>query len=226
MKIVAINGSGTGVSGVTGQSLENVVDGAREAGAEVETFLLTKLNISPCRGCRTCQRKGHCVIDDDFPTIQKAMIGADGMVLASPNYISNVSGQVKCLLDRSFSLMFHCQGMHRKYAAVVVASGGPLFEDVEKYLLRVAGNMGCWKVGSLVVAGDQLADPEERTAVFNEGKELGKNLAEAIKTKQVFPEQQEDREMTFEMMRWLVANNKEKWPHEYAYWHKHWPDNA
>ncbi len=226
MKIVAINGSGTGVSGVTGQSLENVVNGARDAGAEVETVVLTKLTVSPCRGCRTCQRKGHCVIDDDFPKIQAAMIAADGIVLSSPNYISNVSGQVKCFLDRSFSLMFHCQAMNNKYSAIIVASGGPLFEPVEQYLLRVTGNMGCWKVGSLVVAEDQLADPEERASVFDEAQALGRNLAQAIRTKQAFPDQQEDREMTFAMMRWLVENNKEKWPHEYAYWQKHWGDSG
>ncbi len=226
MKIVAINGSGTGVSGVTGQTLENVVDGAREAGAEVETFVLAKLNVNPCRGCRTCQRKGHCVIDDDYPAIQAAMIAADGFLLASPNYISNVSGQVKCLLDRSFSRMFHCQGMHNKYGAVVVASGGPLFEPVEQYLLRVTGNMGCWKVGSLVAAEGQLEDPKERTGVFEEAKALGRTLVEAIKTEQTFPEQEEDREMTFEMMRWLVESNKEKWPHEYEYWQTHWKEEV
>jgi hypothetical protein len=101
-----------------------------------------------------------------------------------------------------------------------------LFEPVEKYLLRVTGNMGCWKVGSLVVAEDQLEDPEERPSVFAEGKALGKDLVEAIKTKRAYPHQKEDREMTFEMMRWLVENNKEKWPHEYAYWQKHWGDGV
>ena len=65
MKIVVINGSGTGTSGATGQTLVGVVDGARAAGAEVETFLLTNLTINPCTGCQTCQKMGQCIFDDD-----------------------------------------------------------------------------------------------------------------------------------------------------------------
>ena len=52
MKIVVINGSGTGTSGATGQTLVGVVDCAHSAGAEVETFLLTELIINPCKGCK------------------------------------------------------------------------------------------------------------------------------------------------------------------------------
>ena len=68
------------------------------------------------------------------------MLAADGIVLASPNYISNVSAQMKALLDRCFS-MFHCQMLHGKYGACVVASGGPLFQKVEEYLVHVTGTM-------------------------------------------------------------------------------------
>jgi multimeric flavodoxin WrbA len=222
MKIVVINGSGTGSAGATGQTLAGIVNGAREAGAEVETFLLTKLIINPCTGCHTCQKTGRCIIDDDYPKISEAMMEADGLVLASPNYISNVSASIKALLDRSFSKLFHCQAMHGKYGAVVIASGGPLYQQVEDYLLHVTGTMGCWKVGSLVVASDQMDIPAERAKVLDEAKDLGRKLVEAIKTRQPFPEQQEEREMTFEMARWLVESQKDTWHYEYAYWQKHW----
>ena len=139
MKIVTINGSGSGAAGATGQTLTGVVEGARAAGAEVETFLLTELTINPCKGCHTCQKTGRCIINDDYPKIREAMIKADGLVLASPNYISNVSANIKALLDRSFSFLFHCQAMHGKYATVVVASGGPMYQQVEDYLLHVIG---------------------------------------------------------------------------------------
>jgi len=186
MKIVAINGSGTGAAGSTGQALEGVAEGARAAGAEVETFLLTKLTINPCKSCHTCQKVGRCVIDDDYPKIRDAMIEADGLVLASPNYISNVSAHIKALLDRSFSILFHCQAMHGKYSAVVISSGGPMYQRVEDYLLHVTGTMGCWKVGSLVVAGDQMEVPDECVGVLEEAKDLGRRLAEAIKTGEQF----------------------------------------
>lgn len=222
MKIVAINGSGTGATGSTGQTLTGVVEGARKAGAEVETLLLTKLTINPCKSCHTCQKTGQCVINDDYPKIRDTMIKADGLVLASPNYISNVSANIKALLDRSFSILFHCQAMYGKYGAVVVASGGPMYQQVEDYLLHVTGTMGCWKVGSLVVASEQMNILDERAKTLENAKDLGRRLVEAIKTGQRFPEQEEQHKMAFEMMRWLVESQKDTAPYEYEYWQKHW----
>ena len=123
MKIVAINGSGTGAAGTTGQTLDGVVQGLLESGAEVEMFLLNELKISPCTGCGTCKRTGHCVFKDDYPKIKDAMLGADGVVFSSPNYISNVSSQIKALLDRSFCFLFHCQAMNGKYGCTQLDSG-------------------------------------------------------------------------------------------------------
>jgi multimeric flavodoxin WrbA len=218
MKIVAINGSGTGVKGVTGQTLEGVVEGARESGAEVELFLLNELKITPCTGCGTCKRTGQCVFKDDYPKIKDAMLAADGVVLASPNYISNVSSQMKAFLDRSFCFLFHCQAMNGKYGAVVIASGGPQYQTVEDYLLHVTGSMGCWKVGSIVASDSQMKESDERESVLDEAHVLGERLVNAIKTKQQFPDQEEERETTFEVMRWLVESTKDEAPFEYEYW--------
>jgi multimeric flavodoxin WrbA len=220
MKIVAINGSGTGAKGATGQALEGVLEGVRESGAEVELFLLNELKITPCTGCGTCKRTGQCVFKDDYLKIKDAMLAVDGVVLASPNYISNVSSQIKAFLDRSFCFLFHCQAMNGKYGAVVVASGGPRYEPVEEYLMHVTGSMGCWRVGSIVAATAQMDDPEERASVMDEARVLGRNLVTAIKTKQCFPDQEEERENTFEVVRWLVESTKEEAPFEYEYWQK------
>jgi multimeric flavodoxin WrbA len=220
MKIVAINGSGTGAKGATGQTLEGVVEGVRESGAEVELFLLNELKITPCTGCGTCKRMGQCVFKDDYPKIKDAMLGADGVVFSSPNYISNVSSQIKSLLDRSFCFLFHCQAMKGKYGAVVIASGGPQYQTVEDYLMHVTGSMGCWKVGSIVASDAQMKDSDERKSVLDEARILGRSLVTAIKTKKCFPDQEEEIEMTFEVMRWMIENTKDEAPFEYEYWQK------
>ena len=222
MKIVAINGSGSGAKGVTGQTLEGVVKGVRESGAGVELFLLNELKITPCTGCGTCKRTGQCVFKDDYPKIKDAVLEADGIILASPNYISNVSSQMKAFLDRSFCFLFHCQALSGKYGAVVVASGGPQYEPVEEYLMHVTGSMGCWRVGSIVSATAQMDDPDERAIVMGEAQALGRCLVKAVQTKQAFPDQEEERETTFEVMRWLVESTKDEVPFEYDYWQKHW----
>ncbi|MCX5894573.1 MAG: flavodoxin family protein [Proteobacteria bacterium] len=222
MKIIAINGSPNGASGNTGQVLAALMEGAREAGADTEVFLLGELTVTPCRSCRVCQKLGTCVIDDDYPKIKAAMIEADGIVLASPNYIYNVSAQMKALLDRSFS-MFHCQMLAGTYGAAVLTSGGPLYAQVEEYLMHVIGNIGCWKAGSLTVMESQLKDHGEKLQVLREAADLGRRLAEAIGSRMRFPDQEADREQCFEMMRWLVEQERDNWPYEYEYWQKHWP---
>jgi multimeric flavodoxin WrbA len=220
MKIVAINGSGSGTKGVTGQTLEGVAQGVRESGVDVELLILNDLKISPCTGCGTCKRTGQCVFNDDYLKIKEAMLAADGMILASPNYISNVSSQMKAFLDRSFCFLFHCQAMNGKYGAVVVATGGPQYQTVKDYMLHVTGSMGCWRVGSIVAATAQMEDTDERARVIDEAQALGRSLVKAVKTKQAFPDQEEERETTFEVMRWLVESTKDEVPFEYEYWQK------
>jgi multimeric flavodoxin WrbA len=221
MNIVAVNGSPTGEKGCTGRLLAALIDGAREAGAEVTLFELCNLTVKPCTGCRTCQRVGTCVIEDDYPKIKAALIAADGIVLASPNYISSVSAQIKALLDRCFS-MFHTQALHGKYGAGIVASGGPMCQMTEEYLMHVIGSIGCWKAGSVVTGGGVLDDPAQAPDVLKEARDLGARLANAITTKQRFPEQEEALEQSFEIMRWLVSEHKDIWPYEFEYWQKHW----
>jgi multimeric flavodoxin WrbA len=221
MKIVAVNASPK-TSGHTGQVLAVLMDAAKAAGAAIEIFSLGKQVVKPCTGCLACQKTGRCVLQDDYESIKAALIDADGIVFATPNYMYGVSAQMKALLDRSFS-MCHCQTLANKYGAVLITSGGPFFERTEDYLLHIVGCMGCWNVGSLAVLESQVADPEKRPETMQAAAELGGRLARAIAEKQSFPEQQEGRTMYFEAMRWLVESQKELWPYEYEYWQMHWP---
>ncbi len=54
-----------------------------------------------CKGClETCHTKGKCFQDDDFEKMKNAMLAADGIILASPNYVFSVSAHMKAFLDR------------------------------------------------------------------------------------------------------------------------------
>ena len=69
MKVIALNSSprGEGIS-KTGMLLDALVEGMREAGAEVETIHLRQKKINNCIGCYTCWTKspGVCVHKDDM----------------------------------------------------------------------------------------------------------------------------------------------------------------
>lgn len=221
MKVISIIGSPHGMKGVAGSVVNCMMEAAQDAGAATEIIPLTDFLVQPCKGCRTCAKTGQCVINDDYGNIKKSLLEADGIVLASPNYMYNVSAQIKAFLDRSFSIC-HCQMMKGKHGAVVVSSGGPAFELVEHYLVQVLGIFGCWKVGSVCAVEMKLDNEEERTRIMNEAADLGSRMVKAIRNKEVFPDQEQTLQRVFEEAKMVVQAFKEEWTFEYEYWKSHW----
>lgn len=103
MRILGIYGSPR-PGGNTDRMLDAFLEGAREAGAEVETVYARKLTMQGCIGCGGCDETGQCVVQDDMQKVYELLEAAEGIVLASPVYFYNVTGQVKLLIDRSQAL--------------------------------------------------------------------------------------------------------------------------
>jgi multimeric flavodoxin WrbA len=83
-----------------------VADGAKAAGAKVETVFLQGLNIQPCTACDACRKKlkKDCIIEDDMKGLYPKMKAADGIVIASPIYWFTISAQTKLFMDRWYAL--------------------------------------------------------------------------------------------------------------------------
>lgn len=107
MKILAFNGSPRGSAGNTDRILQPFLEGAREAGAEIETVYLKDKRIDYCVGCFTCWTKtpGICIHKDDMPELLEKMRPADVLVYASPLYVYTVTAQMKAFLDRMIPLL-------------------------------------------------------------------------------------------------------------------------
>jgi multimeric flavodoxin WrbA len=71
-------------------------------GLELETVYLAQYQIGTCRGCRACFDLGEekCPLKDDVPLIKARMQQADGVLIASPVYVDDVSGLTKTFIDR------------------------------------------------------------------------------------------------------------------------------
>jgi multimeric flavodoxin WrbA len=75
-------------------------------GATVETTVLNELNYRGCQGCLACKTvSDKCVLKDDLTDVLESLKAADVVVMAMPVYCSDVPGQVKCFLDRTFSYL-------------------------------------------------------------------------------------------------------------------------
>jgi putative sterol carrier protein len=105
MKVLALNSSARiGGESKTEFMLEYLVQGMREAGAQVEVINLYEKKIKHCVGCFTCWTKtpGKCIHQDDMSgEIFPKYLDADIAVLATPLYKYAVNSIMKTFMDRT-----------------------------------------------------------------------------------------------------------------------------
>lgn len=104
MKLIALCGSAR-KHGNTSRMLHQVTEGATAAGAETEFINLFDLNYKGCTGCCSCKLKnsksyGHCVVEDELKPVLGRIEESDVIVLGSPIYYGNLSGQMHSFTDR------------------------------------------------------------------------------------------------------------------------------
>lgn len=102
MKVVAFNGSPR-VTGNTSQSLKIVLAELEKEGIETEIVQLGGRKVFGCLACGKCRenKNNRCArTDDEMNTFIQKMEEADGIIIGSPTYFSNVSTEVKALIDR------------------------------------------------------------------------------------------------------------------------------
>ena len=103
MKVIAFNGSPR-KKGNTYQSLQVVMGELQKEGIETEVIQLGGKNIHGCIACYKCfkNKDKECSIkDDEVNEYIKKMIEADGIIIGSPVYFSNVTSEVKAFIDRA-----------------------------------------------------------------------------------------------------------------------------
>ncbi|MGV8906947.1 MAG: flavodoxin family protein [Acetobacterium sp.] len=91
---------------------------------EYEYLFLKDSNLGLCKGCFTCIAKGEeqCPLRDDRDGIVRKIEAADGVILASPNYASNVSWLMKNYIDR-FAYTCHRPRYFNQKFMILITSG-------------------------------------------------------------------------------------------------------
>jgi len=119
-------------AGNTAWVVNTILEGARERGAETETWHYGDLDIKPCQGCLGCKtgKKTGCVLADDMRKIFPALESANALVFGSPLYMGQMSGQAKIFVDRlSSQFMPRFSPFYKEQAAkkliVVFTQGNP-----------------------------------------------------------------------------------------------------
>lgn len=148
MNIIIINGSSR-KNGATAGILHAMEQRLlQKDNVFVEFVDICNLNMAPCVGCCSCYRTGHCYINDDAEQLSDRMEKADGLIIGSPTYASNVSGQLKQLIDRGHFVIE--QLLHDKYAVSVVTGENYGSRDASKVLTRLLNYSGAGISGRII----------------------------------------------------------------------------
>jgi multimeric flavodoxin WrbA len=170
MKAVAINGSPR-KGGNTEILLKQVLAPLTSAGWDTEFIQLGGKDIRGCQACRRCfgTKNGRCGQKDDFfNQCMERMIEADALILGTPTYFTDVSAEMKALLDRAGLVALASGGLfRRKIGAAVVAvrrGGGTHAFDTINHMFLMSGAIvpgsTYWNLGFGLDKGDVAKDDE------------------------------------------------------------------
>ena len=153
-KIIAVN-AGPRKGWNTDTLINEAVKGAESAGAEVEKFDLFRLeNYTGCISCFGCKKekfKGHCICRDALTPVLDAIREADGLILGTPNYLSEATASFRALYERlifqnlTYNVEHPCCNEHPVPVLMIMTSNAPdtayagLMQNYQNTLSRFVG---------------------------------------------------------------------------------------
>ena len=184
MKVVAFNGSPR-KDGNTTILINHVFRELEKEGVETELVQLSGKKIHGCIACYKCfeNKDQRCAVKDDIANecIEK-MVKAEGIILGSPVYFTDVTAEMKALMDRAGFVSMANGGMYKnKVGATVVAvrrSGAIHTLDTMNHFF-LAGQMIV--IGRGVGVGRDKGDVEKDEEGLLAAKALGQRTAWLLK---------------------------------------------
>ncbi|MGD2270594.1 MAG: NAD(P)H-dependent oxidoreductase [Desulfobacterales bacterium] len=205
MKILALNSSPrTGDRSKTELMLNHLVEGMRDAGAEVEVVNLRQKTVKNCIGCYACWTKtpGKCIHKDDMSKeLLPKWLKAELVVYATPLYNFTMNAAMKAFIERCLPALepfFEKRGDRTAHpwrqdppqAVVLSVAGFPemsVFDQLSNYVkFLLGGSDGLWAeiyrpaAESLSMMGDKNQDVFKATV--EAGRELVKSRRISVET--------------------------------------------
>ena len=187
MMVVAINGSAR-KDGNTALLLGHVLEELSKEGIRTELVQLAGMEIRGCTACMKCfaNRDRRCAVTGDAVNgLIEKMDAADGILLGSPTYFTDVTSEMKALIDRAgFVAKANRDMFRRKVGAAVVAvrRAGAIhaFDTLNHFFLigqMIVPGSSYWNVGLGLQPGDVEKDGEGIRTM----QTLGQNMAWLLK---------------------------------------------
>lgn len=187
LKVVAINGSAR-KGGNTAILLRHAMQELEAEGIETELIELSGAKIHGCLACRKCsaRKDRRCSQTGDMGNaLIEKMDQADGVLLGSPTYVSDITPEMKALIDRACLVGRANGGMFRRKvgaAVVAVRRAGAIhaFDSLNHFFLiseMIVPGSSYWNVAIGREPGEVEKDEEGMQTI----KTLGQNMAWLLK---------------------------------------------
>ncbi|WP_455644797.1 flavodoxin family protein [Methanosphaera sp.] len=184
MKVIGLCASPRGENSNVKVALEIALEAAAAKGAETELIDITKLQIMGCQADNYCKtHNGKCAIDDDMQQIYKAIEESDGIILGTPIYFGDVTGQAKIVIDRIYAYHMYEESkklFSTKKISIITTSGAAIdktFMPQINMKLQILGMMG-FQTGDTIALtenNDSLAIKEKEDQL-EAARKVGENI--------------------------------------------------
>lgn len=177
MKVFAIYGSPR-KEGNTAQMVDEALK-AFPVEAEIHRIYLGELNFSGCGPCRECKTAGYCVVNDDMQEVYDNMIWADIILIGSPTQFSDVSADIKKLMERTWWM----KGNLKNKIGGYVITGRRYIEStintLQAFMLRHRMILG--GSGALGYTFTEMGDLSNDPIALRDARATGDRLVEIFK---------------------------------------------
>lgn len=184
-RIIAVN-AGPRKGWNTDALITQAAKGAESTGAVVERFDLFRLEkytgCISCFGCKRERNKGHCVCRDGLTPVLDAIRESDGLIIGSPNYLSELTASFRALYERlifqnlTYNLETPCCNDHLIPVLLIMTSNAPdtgymgLLRNYQQTLSHFVGPTEIFVSGNTLQLKDYgktdwpwtMFDPEEK----------------------------------------------------------------
>ena len=185
-RIIAVN-AGPRMGWNTDTLITEASRGAEYAGAGIERFDLYRLDrytgCISCFGCKKEKFKGHCICRDGLTPVLDAIREADGLIIGSPNYLSEMTASFRALYERlifqnlTYRLEAPCCNDHPIPVLLIMTSNAPdtffkgLVQNYQQTLNRFVGPTEVFVCGDTLQLKDYSKTDWEWTLFDPEAKQ-------------------------------------------------------
>jgi len=167
--------------GNTATLVDAALEELERSGCDCTRIVLADKRIEFCSGHVFCGERA-CPHDDDMAGILEQVYAADGLILATPIYYENVSGQMKTFMDRNATRNYHEEWLSARVVGLIAVAAESGAEDTLAAMRRFVAFSHPDELPVVALGGcaDKPGAAAEDADLMARARELGRSMAERL----------------------------------------------